>query len=239
MTHLPRWTAPFVVALLVLGVVTIVVTNLDLGGKAAGRKETGGVAAKGSQAGVIEGATEEASPSQGKAGGTGAPFREYPIGDEVERNFIRVSAVWLPAVTVDGPNVATSDDLIHLEADVRAGEGNPNGLAADEFVPYLKIDYTIMGSDGREVAAGPMGPMVARDGLHYGVNLPMPAPGTYQLIYRVAPPSASGLGRHSDPVTGVAAWWEPFEAEFEWVVTGDEERKPAADSGATGGNASD
>ena len=47
-------------------------------------------------------------------------------------------------------------------------------------------------------------PMVARDGLHYGANIEMPRAGRYTLTYRIDPPSAGGLGRHSDAVTGVA-----------------------------------
>ena len=47
-----------------------------------------------------------------------------------------------------------------------------------------------------------------------------PATDAVTLSYRVEPPSAGGLGRHSDPVTGVAPWWEPFEVEFEWDYPG-------------------
>ena len=69
-------------------------------------------------------------------------------------------------------------DLIHLEADVQATEGNPNGFAKDEFVPYLKISYTISpAGGGPPVHQGELIPMVARDGLHYGANIAMPGPG--------------------------------------------------------------
>jgi periplasmic iron binding protein len=62
--------------------------------------------------------------------------------------------------------------------------------------------------------------MVARDGLHYGASIAMPTPGSYRLTYRLAPPSAGGLGRHSDPVTGVAPWWQPFEVAYDWDYPG-------------------
>jgi uncharacterized protein involved in high-affinity Fe2+ transport len=65
-----------------------------------------------------------------------------------------------------------------------------------------------------------MTPMVARDGLHYGANIAMPRAGRYTLTYRIEPPWKGGLGRHSDPVTGVAPWWEPFEVSFDWDYEG-------------------
>ncbi len=107
---------------------------------------------------------------------------------------------------------ATGSEVIHLEADIKATEGNPHGFAKDEFVPYLKVHYTITpttssGGAGVPMREGDMIPMVARDGLHYGASVPMPTAGSYRLTYRVEPPSAGGLGRHSDPATGVAPWW--------------------------------
>jgi uncharacterized protein involved in high-affinity Fe2+ transport len=63
-------------------------------------------------------------------------------------------------------------------------------------------------------------PMVAADGLHYGASVSMPKAGEYRLTYKIDPPSAGGLGRHSDPATGVAPWWTPFEASFEWDYPG-------------------
>ena len=65
---------------------------------------------------------------------------------------------------------------------------------------------------------GELLPMVAWDGLHYGANIAMPKAGAYKLVYDIEPPSANGLGRHSDPATGVAPWWTPFQATFDWQV---------------------
>ena len=72
-----------------------------------------------------------------------AGFREYPIGDEVEKNQIRIAAVYLPPVEMEGMPGTGSSSLIHLEADIHATEGNRNGFAKDEFVPYLIVDYAI------------------------------------------------------------------------------------------------
>ncbi len=49
----------------------------------------------------------------------------------------------------------------------------------------------------------------------------MPSPGKYRLLYDIQPPSAGGLGRHSDAATGVAPWWQPFQASFDWTVEPD------------------
>jgi periplasmic iron binding protein len=166
--------------------------------------------------------------------GSGSPrpgVKENPICEPVEKNHIRIVAVWLSAVKMEGmaatsPNEA---EMIHLEADVKATQDNPNGFAKDEFVPYLKIAYSIVpAKGGSPIDKGELSPMVAWDGLHYGANILMPKPGEYRLIYDVQPPSAGGLGRHSDPATGVDPWWKPFQAEFCWTV----EPKSAAVAGS-------
>jgi periplasmic iron binding protein len=145
---------------------------------------------------------------------------EYPIGDAVEQNHMRIQAVWLPPVAVEGLPALMGADVIHLEADIHATAGNPNGFAKDEFVPYLKVAYLIVPRDGGPPIEGDMTPMVAADGLHYGASVNLPNPGAYRLIYRIRPPSEGGLGRHHDPITGVAAWWAPFEVAFDWDFPG-------------------
>lgn len=165
----------------------------------------------------------QGTPAVEPGGEKPAGFREYPIGDEVVRNEIRIAAVWLPPVQMEGMPDAPSD-LIHVEADVHATEGNRNGFAKDEFVPYLKVSYEVHRADDpaakAPLASGPMIPMVARDSLHYGANISMPDAGSYKLIYRIEPPSAGGLGRHADAATGVAPWWKPFDVSFDWDYAG-------------------
>lgn len=160
-------------------------------------------------------------PNPAPTAGPVAGFREYPIGDPqgFEKNHIRVAAVWLPAVTMEGET--TSSGAIHVEADITATENNPNGFAAGEFVPYLSITYTLTTPDGKTVLdKGKMLPMVARDGLHYGTSMIPPKPGTYKLSYAIQPPSSGGLGRHHDPASGVGPWWDPFQVDFEWAFEG-------------------
>ena len=147
--------------------------------------------------------------------------REHPIGDEVVKNHIQVAAVWLNSVGMAGMP-EPSNDVIHVEADIKATAGNPNGFAKDEFVPYLKVKYQVTDAkSGKVLQSGDFLPMVANDGLHYGANIAKPGPGTYRLEYMIDPPSAGGLGRHSDVATGVAPWWEPFTATFDWTMEPD------------------
>jgi uncharacterized protein involved in high-affinity Fe2+ transport len=215
-----RWTGPMVVLLILGGVVLILALNLNLQRwKAAGRNP----------AGSASGPTLGFSASDVSAAPTAtqrrpADFREYPIGEEVERHQMRIAAVWLPPVQMDGIVGPISSSLIHLEADIHATDGNRNGFAKDEFVPYLVVHYTIMPQDSAGPASAPppgtMMPMVARDGLHYGANIELPKAGRYKLTYRIEPPSAGGLGRHADAATGVDPWWKPFEVAFDWDYPG-------------------
>ena len=130
---------------------------------------------------------------------------EHPIGEEVLKNHMRISAVWLPPIQMDGSVSPADSDIIHVEADVKATEGNPNGFAKDEFVPYMKVTYEITpAGGGKRIDQGELIPMVASDGLHYGASIVMPKAGEYRLTFSFQPPSVGGLGRHSDPATGVA-----------------------------------
>jgi uncharacterized protein involved in high-affinity Fe2+ transport len=154
-----------------------------------------------------------------------AGFREYPIGDEVEKNQLRIAAVYLPPIEMEDMRGPGSSSLIHLEADIHATEGNRNGFAKDEFVPYLIVDYAILRLYGGRVQStepirGTFMPMVARDGLHYGASVDMPNAGKYRLTYEIKPPSFGGLGRHADRATGVDPWWKPFEVTFDWDYPG-------------------
>lgn len=148
-----------------------------------------------------------------------APFREVFIGEPIirEPESLEIAAVYFPAVPMEGMVMPSGDHALHIEADVRATEGNANGFALGQFVPYMKIQYSIAPASGGEPLAGELIPMVARDGLHYGATVVLPGPGSYRLTYSVSPPSSGGLGRHDDPVTGVGPWWKPFEVAWDWT----------------------
>ena len=211
-----RWKGPIVVGLILAGVVAVLALNVNW----KGWRGLGSNDPRSSQA--------PSSPVPASETGVRPPagFREYPIGDDVERNQIRVAAVYLPPVQMEGMRDASSSALIHLEADIHATAGNRNGFAKDEFVPYLRVRYTIVPSGAlergktSEPIQGTMMPMVARDGLHYGATIEMPVAGRFKLTYAIEPPSAGGLGRHADRATGVDPWWKPFEATFDWDYPG-------------------
>jgi uncharacterized protein involved in high-affinity Fe2+ transport len=194
------WSGPAVAGLIVLGVVAILALNFQ-------------PSTERSTSSKLSQITKEI-PAETLPAGPGA--REYPIGEPVVRNSVQVAAVWLAGVSMEG--MPSSDDLIHLEADVRATENNPNGFAKDEFVPYLKVAYTITdAATGASVDSGTMLPMIASDGLHYGASVAKPKAGQYKLLYKIDPPSSGGLGRHVG-LGGVAPWWTPFDATFDWTV---------------------
>lgn len=213
---LEGWKGPMVVGLILIGVVAILALNVNWKGwRGQGANEPGSIQGSPIKDGV--------PPSGGRPP---AGFREYPIGDDVERHQIRIAAVYLPPVEMEGMRAAASSALIHLEADIHATEGNRNGFAKDEFVPYLVVHYTIVPvgvtEQGKkpEPIQGTMMPMVARDGLHYGASIEMSKAGRYKLTYAIEPPSAGGLGRHADRATGVEPWWKPFEVTFDWDYPG-------------------
>ncbi len=175
---LERWKGPIVVGLILAGVVLVLALNLNLKGwRAQGSNE-------------VRPSDGPPSPDQATATSSRPPagFREYPIGDDVERNQIRITpqSIFLP-VQMEGMNDPASSALIHLEADIHATEANRNGFGKDEFVPYLRVHYTIVpagplqGGKTAEPIQGAMMPMVARDGLHYGATIDMPLAGRYKL----------------------------------------------------------
>jgi periplasmic iron binding protein len=207
MTVNQRWGRPIVVVLILGGVILFLAMNLNLKGRNPAAQPI------------------QPAPAPAKIGRIPADFREYPIGEEVEKNQMQIRAVYLPPVRMEGMADPSSSGLIHLEADIHATEGNRNGFAKDEFVPYLLVHYTIVPQDPKAKSAeatiqGDMTPMVARDGLHYGATFEMPNAGRYKLTYAIQPPSKGGLGRHSDAATGVDAWWQAFEVSFDWDYPG-------------------
>ena len=200
-----------VVGLIVVGIGAFLLLNLETSRPA--RSPSSASAATGAPAAAPTGADPV------DLAGSGARNPEYPIGDQVERNHLQIAAVWLHAITMDNMPPDPSMHPIHIEADIKATENNPNGFALHEKVAYLKVGYQLVPvSGGAAIASGELSPMMARDGFHYGATIAMPAPGQYQLVYAISSPAAGGLGRHSDPATGVAPWWEPFEVSFDWTV---------------------
>lgn len=203
-----RWAGPLITLFILGGVGAVLLLNLE-------SPKPPSVANAGNSAVEAPAVPAVAAPPAIKPGG----FREYPIG-ETEKNHMRISAVWLPSIHMEGMPTSADPDVIHLEADIKSLEKNPNGFAEGEFVPYLTIKYRIQPFDGGEAVEGTMMPMIASDGLHYGASISLPKRGDYRLVYEIQPPSSGGLGRHDDPQTGVAPWWEPFKVTFPWKYEG-------------------
>lgn len=143
-------------------------------------------------------------------------FQEYPIGEAQTLNSLKVAAVYLKPIEMEphGIDLPASKADIHLEADIHATEGNPNGFGAGEWVPYLGVSYQLENVDTGKVLKGVLMPMVAVDGPHYGANIKMPGTGNYKLMFHIEPPTKHGFGRHTDSASGVGKWFQPFDVDY-------------------------
>ncbi len=152
---------------------------------------------------------------------------ERPIGDPVETDGMRVAAIYLQGVAMAPMNAmgGPADSDIHLEADIHALANNPNGFAKGEWIPYLKVSYVLTKPGTPYSSSGPLVPMVANDGPHYGRNVKLDGPGRYHLAITVDPPSVNGFYRHTDKETGVGQWWAPFTREWDFVFIGSAGKK--------------
>jgi periplasmic iron binding protein len=147
--------------------------------------------------------------------------QEFVAGAPLERNGLMIAANYLLGIALDldaiMPMPSDMTDLVHLEADIHAAEGNTQGFEKGEWVPYVGVSYHLAKQGSDWSATGSLHPMVARDGPHYADNLKLNGAGQYRLTYHLDPPVKNGFARHTDAATGVAAWWEPFEVS--WTFT--------------------
>lgn len=145
-------------------------------------------------------------------------FKEFPIGEAQTMNTLEIAAVYLKPIDMEprGQDLPASQADIHLEADIHATKGNPNGFGAGEWVPYLTVSYRLENLDTGKVQSGNLMPMVAVDGPHYGANIDMPGTGNYKLSYQISDPSKQGFGRHTDAASGVGKWFQPFEVSYDF-----------------------
>jgi uncharacterized protein involved in high-affinity Fe2+ transport len=152
-------------------------------------------------------------------GSFSAEFKEYPAGEEAEINRMKIAAVYLAPIDMEprGIDLPASLADVHLECDIHATRGNPNGFGAGEWVPYLTVNYRLENKDTGKIKNGTFMPMVAKDGPHYGSNLKMMGPGNYKLTYTIEPPGKQGFGRHTDQASGVGKWFQPFSVDFDFT----------------------
>lgn len=150
---------------------------------------------------------------------------ETPIGKPHTENGMEVAAVYLQPIEMDPPGMMREAKLsdIHLEADIRAAKGNTNGFGEGDWMPYLVVKYKLTKAGDSKALEGDLMPMVASDGPHYGENVKLMGPGKYKLAITVQPPSQNAhahFGRHVDKETGVAPWFKPFTATYEFTYAG-------------------
>lgn len=145
-------------------------------------------------------------------------IKEYPAGEEKNINHMKIAAVYLKPIDMEprGTDLPASQADIHLEADIHATKGNPNGFGAGEWIPYLTIKYKLENLDTGAKKEGTFMPMVAKDGPHYGGNIKMMGAGNYKVAYTIESPAKQGFGRHTDAATGVGKWFQPFTADYKF-----------------------
>jgi len=150
------------------------------------------------------------------APGEAAGFTEIPIFEDYIADWLHVNAVYFqPVPMTDGNSI--EDYNLHLEADI-AAEANNYGFEVGGWVPYLTVEYKIIGSNGETAAEGTFMEMSASDGPHYGANVKLPNADTYTLEITIKSPADNNYLLHTDAETGPGA--KSFD-ETEWplVVT--------------------
>jgi len=153
-----------------------------------------------------------------------AQAAETPIGEVKGKNGMDIAAVYLQPIEMEpaGMMRAAAQSDVHLEADIKAAKGNPNGFSEGDWMPYLVVHYTLT-KVGGQPQSGTMMPMVADDGPHYGDNVKLQGAGKYKLKLTIEPPTAnaqSHFGRHVDKETGVGPWFKKFDVEYEFTYAG-------------------
>lgn len=150
---------------------------------------------------------------------------EYPIGKPQIHAGMEIAAVYLQPIAMEPTGMMRDAKVsdIHIEADIKATDKNANGFADGTWIPYLDVQYELTKQGAGTAIKGPMMPMVANDGPHYGDNVKLAGPGRYKLRLTVAPPAGGAhamFGRHVDKETGVAPWFAPFTLEYDFTYAG-------------------
>ena len=152
------------------------------------------------------------------APGEAAGFTEIPIFEDAEVGFMNLSAVYFQPVPMSGGNENTEDFNIHLEADVSTLENNL-GYGVGDWVPYLTVDYEVIGSNGESAAKGTFMEMSASDGPHYGANIALPEADTYTVTFTIHSPEENGYLLHTDAETGPGGTFDTYFADGNLTYT--------------------
>lgn len=173
------------------------------GGSQSASTETTAAAADATEATEAQAAAEdtEAAADAAAAPGEAAGFTEIPIFEDEELDFINLSAVYFQPVPMSPGQEDIDGFDLHLEADISALE-NDLGYGVGDWVPYLTVDYEVVGSDGETKAEGTFMEMAASDGPHYGANIALPEADTYSITFTIHSPEENGYLIHADAETG-------------------------------------
>lgn len=143
------------------------------------------------------------------------------FGPDVGINGMKVGASFIQGIIMS-PKLAGSPKNadIHLETDVHALSGNPQGFPESAWIPDLNIHFILTkeGSNWRYEAD--YLPMVAQGGTHYGRNIKLDGPGHYLLTNEYAPPSGKNGLSNKTAGPGVFPWWKPFVRHYEFDFFG-------------------
>ncbi|MBQ8305416.1 MAG: iron transporter [Blautia sp.] len=147
-----------------------------------------------------------------------AGFEEIPIFEDEEVGFMNVSAVYFQPVPMAPGQEDTENYNMHLECDVSAME-NDLGYGLGDWVPYLTVDYDVVGTEEGNEAHGTFMVMSASDGPHYGANVSLPSADTYTVTFTFHSPAENGYLIHSDAETGPGGLLEDVFGEGNLSVT--------------------
>jgi uncharacterized protein involved in high-affinity Fe2+ transport len=143
------------------------------------------------------------------------------FGPDIGIHGMKVGASFIQGVTMS-PMVKgmDMDADIHLETDVHALPGNPQGFPATAWIPGLKIHYLVTKQGTGWHKQGYYLPMVAQGGPHYGVNLKLDGPGHYLVTNDYQPATANGYFTPEQAGPGVYPWWQPFTRHYSFDFFG-------------------
>ena len=131
---------------------------------------------------------------------------------------MNVSAVYFQPVPMAPGQEDTESYNMHLECDVSAMENNL-GYGLGDWVPYLTVDYDVVGTEEGNEAHGTFMVMSASDGPHYGANIALPNADTYTVTFTFHSPAENGYLIHSDAETGPGGLLEDYFADGNLTVT--------------------
>ncbi len=206
---------------------TAVAASVALTGCGSNTAETAAPAETEAEAAETEAAdaeaaeTEEADAEEADAAaapGEAAGFTEYPIFEDEEVGFLNLSAVYFQPVPMSNGNESIDGFDIHLEADISALQ-NDLGFGVGDWVPYLTVDYKVVGSDGNTAAEGTFMEMSASDGPHYGANIALPNADTYSVEFTIHSPEENGYLLHTDAETGPGGSFDEYFADGNLTYT--------------------